>query len=526
MSMNRSKAAQRGWKATGLGLGLLALLVAIALAFIDEPLRGYIERQANQLLDGYRLTIGALDFHPLGLSVDLEEVALVDVQRPEQPMIRIPHWSAGVHWRELLRGHVVSDHRFERPSLHITRSQAIEEAEGEGALKEPGWQEAVLAIYPLAINEVIISDGDISYADSPNSKPLRLQAVQFRAGNIRNIESPEHTYPSTVTLQAEVFDSGRLTVNGKADFLAQPHVGIDADVNLNKVLLKDLLPLTGRSNLILTEGRLDAQGHVEYSPAVKDITLQNIAVNGLRMDYVHAPGAVANPSRVDRKTSRQENQSHGDTPLTIRIEQGTVTDSDIGFVNKETEPHYRLFLGDLKLTIRDLSNRFDRTATITLEGRFMGSGTLTTHAVLRPEDPLPDFDLDIKILHTKLKSMNNLLRAHAGADVQAGTFAFFSEVTVKEGRIHGYVRPFFKDIDVYDPAQDQDKGFFQQVYEGVIESFVELFENEPRKEAATETSVSGPLSDPRANTWEVVVNLIKNAFFKAIVPGFKKTVHS
>ena len=137
-----------------------------------------------------------------------------------------------------------------------------------------------------------ISDGDISYADSPNSKPLRLQAVQFHAGNIRNIESPENTYPSQIHLQAQVFGSGRLTVDGQADFLAQPHAGIDAEVELSDIPLKDLLPLTGRANVILREGQLKATGHVEYSPSVKDVKVRDFTVNNLRADYVHAAGAA------------------------------------------------------------------------------------------------------------------------------------------------------------------------------------------------------------------------------------------
>ena len=143
---------------------------------------------------------------------------------------------------------------------------------------------------------------------------------------------------------------------------------------------------------------------------------------------------------------------------------------------------------------------------------------------IRPPNPLPDFDLKVKILKTKLTSMNNVLRAHANADVKEGSFAFFSELTVQNGKVTGYVRPFFKDVDVYDPEQDKDKGFLQQVYEGLLEDLADVFKNVPREQVATETTVTGPLSDPRTSTWEILVNLVKNAFFKAIVPGFKKTL--
>ena len=53
-----------------------------------------------------------------------------------------------------------------------------------------------------------------------------------------------------------------------------------------------------------------------------------------------------------------------------------------------------------------------------------------------------------------------------------------------------------------------------------------LLENTPREEVATRTDVSGPLENPQTSTWQTVINLVKNAFFKAILPGFEKQVGS
>ena len=100
----------------------------------------------------------------------------------------------------------------------------------------------------------------------------------------------------------------------------------------------------------------------------------------------------------------------------------------------------------MEMTIQDFSNRFDKgTAKVDLAGRFMGHGKLTSNAVFRPQKPLPDFDLKVKIVKTPLKSMNNVLRAHAGADVQAGTFAFFSEMTVQRGKVDGLRQAVFQE---------------------------------------------------------------------------------
>jgi hypothetical protein len=51
---------------------------------------------------------------------------------------------------------------------------------------------------------------------------------------------------------------------------------------------------------------------------------------------------------------------------------------------------------------------------------------------------------------------------------------------------------------------------------------MELLKNVPREEVATRVDLSGPLEDPNVSTWEALVNLIRNAFFEAILPGFEE----
>ena len=152
----------------------------------------------------------------------------------------------------------------------------------------------------------------------------------------------------------------------------------------------------------------------------------------------------------------------------------------------------------------------------------MGSGPTVVSGTFRPEKPTPDFDLDIRIIKTKLPSLNNVFRAHGNLDVHEGMFAFFSEIKVKDGKVDGYVRPFLKDVDVYDPAQDRNKSTLNKAYQTIVGGVASIFKNdEPRNEVATDTDVSGPVENPQAHTWQLVGNLVQNAFFEAINPGLK-----
>ncbi|HEV8620809.1 MAG TPA: hypothetical protein VGQ79_07270, partial [Nitrospiraceae bacterium] len=108
--------------------------------------------------------------------------------------------------------------------------------------------------------------------------------------------------------------------------------------------------------------------------------------------------------------------------------------------------------------------------------------------------------------------------------VTAGLFSLYSELSVKNGRVEGYIKPLFRDLKVYDARQDKEKSLFHKLYEGLVGGVARLLENKPREEVATRTDVSGALENPQTSTWQTVVNLVKNAFFKAFLPGFEKEV--
>ena len=102
---------------------LILILVFIAAFLLDEPLRRKMEADINSSLKGYTVRIGRLDFHPVGLSLDLEESTIYQSAHPDPPIAHIPKLSAGIHWKALLRGRLVAD--FELDSYYTVRSDAV-----------------------------------------------------------------------------------------------------------------------------------------------------------------------------------------------------------------------------------------------------------------------------------------------------------------------------------------------------------------------------------------------------------------
>jgi hypothetical protein len=93
---------------------------------------------------------------------------------------------------------------------------------------------------------------------------------------------------------------------------------------------------------------------------------------------------------------------------------------------------------------------------------------------------------------------------------------------VSQGKIDGYVKPLFRDMDVYDERQDREKNVFRKMYEGLVGGVSSLLTNRPREEVATPTSISGDIESPQTSTWKTMLRLVQNAFFKAILPDSKK----
>jgi hypothetical protein len=390
-------------------------------------------------------------------------------------------------------------------------------------VQERGWQEAVQAISPLEVNEVQIVEGEVTYVDKDWSRPMRLRQLNVRAGNIRNVQSAAGVYPSDLQVDGVIVDSGTFKIDGQADFLAVPHLAVKAQVALEQIALAPFQPVTRRHQLDLRRGTLSAAGDLEYAPTVRIVHLRQLTLERLQVDYIHtAQTAVVAKRRVQQV--KQAAQEVSNAPrMRLRADQIRLTQSTLGFVNRAVQPDYRLFLDGAEVHVHNFSNQLtEGTAVAKITGKFMGSGQTLVGASFRPETQGPDFALAASIENTQMPALNPLLRAYGQLDVVGGFFSVYTEMRVQNRAVQGYVKPLIRELDVYDARQDQEKNLFQQLYEAAAGGVSALLENFPRDEVATKADIAGPLENPQASSWQVVVTLIQNAFFKAILPGFER----
>lgn len=508
------------------GVGFAVLIASIVAAFfVEEPMRRWFVREINDPLDGYSVGLGGVDLHSLSASVTLEDLVVIQDALPEPPLVEIPRIDAAVDWRALLSGAVVVSVRVERPIARIDLEQLRKEAGDPAPISEKGWQEAINNVTPVKVNALRVIDGVVSYLDQPGSKPIRIEKLNVRASNIRNVSSPPGEYPSPIQADAQLLGTAALHVEGAMDFLATPRAAGRVDFTLANVPLERIEPVAHHAGLALRGGILAAKGTLESTSEAMSVVLREVTLDKVEADYVETGAATAGKEATKAATkvaAKAATTSATESQVRVVIDSLEVNQSTFGFVNATVDPDYRLFIDVSTASLRDFSNgKRQKDAPMMLDGTFMDSGTLRVRGKIRPDQNGPDFEVSLELKDTEIRTLNEALRAHGGLDVVAGQLSVFSEVSVRDRRVAGYVKPLFVDLDVYDPAQDREKPILNKIYQSTVGAVANLLKNKPLERVATVTPIEGTLDAVDTGGWRTFVLLLRNAFVEAIRGGLE-----
>jgi len=513
------------WLAAAL-CGVLVILF-VASFFLDPFIRTRVEQGMNSQLKGYQTRVGGAHLQLLGGALFLRDITLTQNAHPQPPVGNVPSLVIRIQWHRLVTGHVVADLLIARPRLHINLMQLRSERVDKVPLNKKGWQDAIQDIYPFKINQVRIRDGSIIYIDTDPQRPLKLEQLYLTAGNIRNVDSPDLPNPSPIQAEALVFEVGRASIKGRANFLAEPSVTLAATYHLENFPLDRFKSELGRINLSFGSGTLASDGFAEYGPKATKIEVYEAKIANARLNYIHT-SATAGAERRRVEIVKTRARAINNAPQTIvTIDRLNIAESEVSYTNQANDPHYRLFISNLWLELINLSNHLSKgPARLGLRGRFMGSGATSISGNFRPEKPGADFDLHLAIRGTDLPSLNNLLRAYGRFDVKAGQASVYSEIAVRHGEMKGYVKPLFSNIQVYDSRKDKNKPILHQAYELAVGTAAKLIKNPSTQKVATEVDVSGKLNNPNVSNWQALVQFVENGFIDALLPGFDRQVNT
>jgi hypothetical protein len=212
----------------------------------------------------------------------------------------------------------------------------------------------------------------------------------------------------------------------------------------------------------------------------------------------------------------------------VKINRLTVRDGSMHFRNFHTDPKVDVFLRDVNLVARNLTNSKrlseDMVAHATFSAVPMNSGHVDGRVAIDPYADSPSFDFDCKVSGVALSNFNDLFRAYAKVDVERGRLELVSELQAKNGSFHGYIKPFFENVEVITKKEAEHQSLFKTIWESIVGGAADVLKNSTDQAVATRIPISGTVESPRVGFWATLGNVLRNAFVQAFVPALEHSV--
>lgn len=239
----------------------------------------------------------------------------------------------------------------------------------------------------------------------------------------------------------------------------------------------------------------------------------------------------------DQKNSegQTENQTGKDVDWTVpvkrlmplQINRLEVIRGNIFFYDFTTKPQVDISLQQVNATATNLNNA-ERQQTplpshVYATATSIGKGLLTLQMDINVLKKIPDLDMDLKFEGVEMPALNDFFLAYAKVDIEKGTFNLYSEITVNDGALQGYVKPVAQGVQIVNWKKD-NQNFFNLIWQSIVGLLVEIFENQNEDQFATKIEVEGNLNNIETSTWPAIWNIFQNAFVKAFEKNTDDTV--
>jgi len=206
--------------------------------------------------------------------------------------------------------------------------------------------------------------------------------------------------------------------------------------------------------------------------------------------------------------------------MPLQINLFTVNSGEIHFRNYASEPPVDVYLNQISLKATNLNNAKNVNDTlpshVVLNAISLGDGNLTLEGDMNILKEIPDFDLNLEFENVDVTALNDFLKAYANVDAESGEFYVYAEFLALDGELDGYVKPLLIDLKLVDPKGEREG--LKLIWEAIVGTVVEIFENQPKDQFATKVPLEGNLNDPDAGILPTIWNIFSNAF----VDAFKK----
>jgi hypothetical protein len=215
----------------------------------------------------------------------------------------------------------------------------------------------------------------------------------------------------------------------------------------------------------------------------------------------------------------------------FRINSAVVHNGALHFRAFHTDPPVDMYLNELQATVTNLTNIHDEVtpmiASIDADALAMDDARFEYRMKLDPTSYRPSFQLAVRLVGLNVTKTNPLMRAYGNFEFEHGWFDLVIEIDAREGRMEGYIKPLFRNLQVFSLRQDVREGDALNVFwEALIGTAAEALENQRRDQFGTVIPLAGDLSNPDSDLLAIIGNVLHNAFVRAYLPNLEGEAES
>ncbi len=213
--------------------------------------------------------------------------------------------------------------------------------------------------------------------------------------------------------------------------------------------------------------------------------------------------------------------------MPLQINRFEILNGKVSYKDLNASPKVDVYIKQLHLLATNLSNLENGNkklpSVLVVEGNSVGNGNLLITGNMNVLKEIPDADLNMKFTHIQLPALNDFAKAYGKFDFEKGTLSIFSELSLADSKILGYVKPIVENVRVLDWVKE-DENVTQKLWQGLIGVTMDIFKNHPKKQFATKVPIEGSLANINTPVFPTIINVLKNTFIKAYPKMIDNTV--